>query len=182
MRHRLVAVSLAAALAVGLALASRSARGEAPAGAEVGKPAPSFQLNDDAGKLVEVGGAATKTWTVLAFYPKAMTGGCTKEVCSIRDAKKDFEGLEATVYGISIDDVQACAQFVKKESLNFGLLSDPDRSAVAKYGAVMEGAPYAARYTYVIDPQGVLRHVDKGVKVASHGGDLVALLKKLKGS
>jgi len=158
-----------------------TARGEdAPIGLEVGKTAPVFRLNDHTGKAVEVGGAATTGWTVLAFYPKAMTPGCTKEVCSLRDAIKDLEGLDAKVYAISIDDVLSCAQFVKQQSLNFQLLSDPDRSVVAKYGAVMEGVTYAARYTFVIDPKGVLRHVDKSVNVISHGADLVAVLKKLK--
>lgn len=157
------------------------AGGESPsAEPAIGRPAPSFRVNDHTGKAVDVGGAASKGWTVLAFYPKAMTGGCTKEVCSLRDAHKDLEGLDATVYAISVDDVVSCAQFVKEQSLDFQLLSDPDRSVVAKYGAQMEGTAFAARTTFVIDPKGVLRHVDKSVKVTTHGADLVALLKKLK--
>jgi peroxiredoxin Q/BCP len=180
MRTRgLLAVAIAALIA-SLSYGSM-ARGEgSPAEPEVGKPAPAFRLNDHTGKAVDVGGPATTSWTVLAFYPKAMTPGCTKEVCSLRDAMKDLEGLEAKVYAISVDDVASCAQFVKQQSLNFQLLSDPDRSVVAKYGAAMAGAQFAARYTYVIDPKGVLRHVDKSVVVTSHGADLVLLLQKLK--
>jgi thioredoxin-dependent peroxiredoxin len=168
------------ALLAGLSCWSTARGGDAPTGPEVGKPAPAFRLNDHTGKAVEVGGAATTGWTILAFYPKAMTAGCTKEVCSLRDAHKDLEGLDANVYAISIDDVAACAEFVQKHSLNFRLLSDPDRSVVTKYGAVIEGMSFAARYTFVIDPKGVLRHVDKAVNVVSHGADLVAVLKKLK--
>jgi peroxiredoxin Q/BCP len=148
---------------------------------EVGKAAPTFRLNDHTGKLTTVGGTS-KTWTVLAFYPKAMTGGCTKEVCSLRDAANDFRALGVQAYGISMDDTTACAEFVKQQNLNFPLLSDPDGSAVSKYGAGADGKPYSARITYVIDPEGVLRHVDKSVNVATHGADLVALVKKLKGA
>ena len=175
----LVALPLSAlvVLATVLALPRGATGGEGPAAPEIGKPAPTFRLNDHTGKAVEIGPGS---WTVLAFYPKAMTPGCTKEVCSLRDAHKDLEGLEAKVYAISIDDVASCAQFAKQQSLNFQLLSDPDRSVVAKYGAVMEGMAFAARTTYVIDPKGVLRYVDKSVLVNSHGADLVAVLKKLK--
>ena len=182
MRIRAFLAVPAAALvaAIALCFTANSARGDGVGEPEVGAAAPAFSLNDNTGKAVQVGGAATTSWTVLAFYPKAMTGGCTKEVCSLRDAHKDLEGLDAKVYAISIDDVQACAEFVKKESLNFQLLSDPDRSVVAKYGAVMEGMSFAARTTFVIDPKGVLRHVDRSVKVMSHGADLVAVLKRLK--
>ena len=180
MRIRALVAVPAAALVVTLALSAHSARGDGVAEPEIGKPAPAFRLNDHTGKGVDVGGTATTSWTVLAFYPKAMTPGCTKEVCSLRDVRKELEGLDAKVYAISIDDVQACAQFVKQQSLNFQLLSDPDRSAVLKYGAVIEGIGFAARYTFVIDPKGVLRHVDKAVNPLSHGADLVAVLKKLK--
>ena len=179
MRILALAAVPAAIFAAVLALSGTSARGDGPSEPEIGKPAPAFKLNDHTGKMVTVGGAS-KAWTVLAFYPKAMTPGCTKEVCSLRDAHKDLEGLAANVYAISIDDVQACAKFVKEQSLNFELLSDPDRSVVTKYGAVMEGMAFAARFTYVIDPKGVLRYVDKAVNVTSHGADLVAVLKKLK--
>jgi peroxiredoxin Q/BCP len=176
-------VALTAAAIIGAFVGPSIARGEeGAAGPEVGKAAPAFRVNDHAGKAVSVGGAAGTAWTVLAFYPKAMTPGCTKEVCSMRDALKDLEALEARVYAISTDDVVSCAQFVKEQSLNFPLLSDPDGSVVAKYGTAMENRPYALRHTFVIDPKGVLRHVDKAVNVTSHGADLVAVLKKLKGA
>jgi thioredoxin-dependent peroxiredoxin len=176
-----ISLALACAALVGtFAMAVPFSRADAPAALEIGKPAPAFRLNDHTGKLVEVGPDKTTNWTVLAFYPKAMTAGCTKEVCSLRDAHKDLNALSANVYAISIDDVASCAQFVKEQSLNFQLLSDPDRSVVEKYGAVMEGLSFAARYTFILDPKGVLRYVDKSVNVMSHGADVVAALKKLK--
>lgn len=72
------------------------------------------------------------------------------------------------------------AAFHKAQKLNFSLLSDPDGSAAGKFGSLMNGRPYAARKTYVIDPKGVLRYIDEGVKVDSHGEDLAAILKRLQ--
>jgi len=77
--------------------------------------------------------------------------------------------------------VASQAEFVKQQSLNFPLLSDPDGSAAGRLGAMMKDKPYAARVTFVIDDKGILRHVDTGVKVDSHGKDLVEVVRRLKG-
>jgi peroxiredoxin Q/BCP len=155
---------------------------EPPKAPEVGKPAPAFRLNDHTGKAVAVGPGATKAWTVLAFYPKAMTPGCTQEVCSLRDASAEFEKLGVLVYGVSTDDVASAAKFVEEQKLGFPLLSDPDGSATAKYGALMRDRPFAMRYTFVLDPEGTLRHADTAVRTATHGPDLLAVLRRLRGS
>ena len=84
------------------------------------------------------------------------------------------------VVGLSLDDVTSQAEFVKQQSLGFPLLSDPDGSAAAKLGAMMKDKPYAARVTFVIDEKGILRHVDSGVKVDSHGKDLVEVVRALR--
>jgi len=81
---------------------------------------------------------------------------------------------------MSLDDVKAQAEFVKQQSLGFPLLSDPDASASARLGVLMEGKPYTNRITIVVDDKGVVRLVDTGVKVESHGKDLVEAIKKLK--
>ena len=101
-------------------------------------------------------------------------------MCSLRDAAKELASLNATVYGISRDDVKSMAKFAKDQKLGFELLSDPDGSAVDKYGTPYEGRPFSKRVTFVIDPEGVLRHIDNGVQVASHGQDLVAIVKRLQ--
>lgn len=83
--------------------------------------------------------------------------------------------------GISVDDVAAQAAFVAAQKLGFPLLSDPDSSAAGKYDAMMAGRPFSKRVTFVIDDKGVLRAIDDAVQVGSHGADLVARLRKLKG-
>ena len=72
-------------------------------------------------------------------------------------------------------------QFHDAQKLPFPLLSDPDGSLAAKYGAMMQDKPYTARVTYVIDGEGILRHVDRKVNVDSHGKDLVGLVRGLRG-
>lgn len=81
--------------------------------------------------------------------------------------------------GISTDDVQKQAQFAEEQELNFELLSDPDGSAATKYHALSRRG-WANRVTYIIDPEGVLRHIDNSVNVRSHGEDLVELVRRLQ--
>ena len=70
--------------------------------------------------------------------------------------------------------------FAKAQELNFQLLSDPDGSAAQKYAALMEKRPYAKRLSFVIDPAGVLRHIDDSVDVSKHGSDLAGVIKELQ--
>jgi len=146
---------------------------------EVGKPAPVLRLNDHTGKIATVGGK-TKNWSVLAFYPKAMTSGCTSEVCSMRDALADLNTIGVDVFGISLDSVEDQAQFVEKQHLTFPLLSDPDASAATKYGVLDPSGQYTKRVTFVIDDQGVLRKVVDKVNVQTHGADLATLIDELR--
>jgi len=171
----LALVTLAALLTLSVQDASKSAA-KMP---EVGKPTPAVRLNDNTGKIITLGGK-TQNWSVLAFYPKAMTSGCTAEMCSMRDALKDLETIGADVYGISLDSVQEQAQFVEKQHLTFPLLSDPDGSVAAKYGVLEPGAQYTKRVTFVIDDQGVLRKILDQVDVKKHGEDLAGVLEGLK--
>lgn len=76
--------------------------------------------------------------------------------------------------GISLDDVASQKRFHAAQSLNFPLLSDPDGSVAARCGVLPAGAAWTQRATFLVDPQGVVRHVDRAVKVASHGPDLLA--------
>lgn len=85
------------------------------------------------------------------------------------------------VYAASLDEVAALAEFAEAQKLGFKLLSDPDASAVNKYGVKYEKRDFAKRVTFVIDPKGILRHVDEGVQVDSHGDDLVQVVRKLQG-
>ena len=148
-------------------------------GPEIGKPAPSFRLNDQEGVAPPVRGKG-EHWTVLAFYPKAMTSGCTVECQSLRDSANAFYSAGIQVFGLSLDSVVDQKAFHSAEELNFPLLSDPDGSVAAKYGVLMKDKPFTERVTFAIDPAGVLRAVDREVDVANHGAEVIALVEGLQ--
>lgn len=101
-------------------------------------------------------------------------------MCSLRDAGEIFEELGVVVYGISLDSVATQKKFATEQKLNFSLLSDPDGSGAGKYQVLREGASYPSRVTFIIDPEGKLRAIDRSVKVAAHGMDLVERVAQLQ--
>ncbi len=101
-------------------------------------------------------------------------------MCSLRDAAKDLDALGVQILGASLDDVQTQKKFATDQKLDYPLLSDPDGSVAAKYGVLAGGGRFAARVTFVIDPRGTVRAVEKDVSVASHGPDLAARIRALQ--
>tara|TARA_R110002072_G_scaffold67163_1_gene164961 strand:+ start:6595 stop:6903 length:309 start_codon:yes stop_codon:yes gene_type:complete len=102
-------------------------------------------------------------------------------MCALRDAAQQFAKQGITVYGISTDDVKSQAKFKKDQGLAFHLLSDPDGSVAKKYGVLMEGRPYAKRVTFILDDQGVVRHIVPKVEIAAHGEQVLKIIAKLRG-
>lgn len=146
-------------------------------------PAPDFTLEDEAGSSRSLSEYKGK-WIVLYFYPKDDTPGCTVEACSLRDARDDIAGLGAEVIGISRDDVASHGIFKTKHSLNFTLLSDPDKKVIEAYGAwgkKMFGNEGILRRTFIINPKGIVVKVYGRVTPLGHGEQIIAELKRLQG-
>lgn len=144
--------------------------------------APDFVLKDSNGKKHSLADYVGK-WLVLYFYPKDDTPGCTTESCSLRDARDEIAQLGAEIVGISMDDASAHEKFKAKHSLNFTLLSDPDRHVIDDYGAwgrKMFGKEGILRKTFIIDPQGVVVKVYGRVTPLGHGGQIIHELKILQ--
>lgn len=144
--------------------------------------APDFSLSDSDGKVHSLADYAGK-WLVLYFYPKDDTPGCTTEACSLRDARDDIADLDASVVGVSMDDASAHEKFKAKHSLNFALLSDPDRKTIDAYGAwgkKMFGNEGILRRTFIIDPNGVVVKVYGRVTPLGHGEQVVRDIKTLQ--
>jgi peroxiredoxin Q/BCP len=120
----------------------------------VGEQAPDFELagTDGTFRLSDHRGERV----VLLFYPGDETMVCTKQFCSYRDRAEDFAALDATVVGISSQDLDSHAAFTAKHSLNVPLLADTD-SAVAKAYSAHAGRLGTKRAVIVIDEQGVVR-------------------------
>jgi len=106
-----------------------------------GTKAPDFTLktkNDEGIADVTLSANFGKTATVLLFFPLAFTSVCEEELCGIRDSLKDYEGLNAQVYGISVDSPFAQEAFAKQNGFNFPLLSDFNKDVSAAYDVLFE--------------------------------------------
>ncbi|MES1023164.1 peroxiredoxin [Gloeocapsa sp. BRSZ] len=139
----------------------------------VGTDAPSFTAKDTNGNTVSLSDFAGKT-VVLYFYPKDDTPGCTKQACSFRDARTEYQNKDIVVLGVSKDDEASHQQFTQKYNLNFPLLADTDGSIIKAYD--VDGGGYAKRVTYVIDPNGKIVHTDSAVNTTTHASDVLAAL------
>lgn len=147
----------------------------------VGERAPVFTATTHEGKELSLASRKGK-WTVLFFYPKADTPGCTKQACSFRDSIGKVRALGAEAFGISADTVEANARFHAKHRLGFPLLSDPDSKVIRDYGAAMPVVGLAKRWTFILDPELVIRHIDRDVDPARDVEKAVAVLSRLTSS
>lgn len=145
-------------------------------------PAPEFVLADSEGVQRSLRYFRGR-WLVLYFYPQDDTPGCTLEACAMRDARDDLMDIGAEVIGVSRDDVAAHEKFKAKYSLNFTLLSDPDKTVHNLYGAwgkKMFGIEGTLRKTFIIDPMGLVRKVYGRVTPLGHGEQVVNDLQRLQ--
>ncbi|MBW2263304.1 MAG: peroxiredoxin [Deltaproteobacteria bacterium] len=173
---------------VSLALASCGPRLDAKEVAQgrriaAGDQAPDFTLASSEGDEVSLEDLRGRP-VVLYFYPKDETPGCTKQACSFRDNMEEFEKLDATVLGISLDTTESHEKFKKSHRLNFPLLSDPGGRAVTAYGAWKARSKRLSafsidRSTFVIDTEGVIRRIWRDVDVAGHADEVLAFVKTI---
>jgi glutaredoxin-dependent peroxiredoxin len=130
----------------------------------VGKKAPDFTLVDTERKPRNLSEFKGKK-LILAFYPAAFTGVCTKEMCAFRDTLGEMGGLGAAVVGVSVDTPFANKVFAEQNKITFPLLSDYARQAIAAYGvqfpnlAGLTGYTAAKRSVFVLDREGVIRYM-----------------------
>ena len=151
---------------------------------EPGQPAPDFELPDQDDETVRLSDLRGHK-VVLYFYPKADTPGCTTQACGIRDHRADYDAAGATVLGVSPDSVKAVKKFHDKQGLDFTLLADSHHAVAERYGVWIEKSMYGrtywgnARATFVIDEQGVVRHVIPKASPKTHDEVVLAALAEL---
>jgi peroxiredoxin Q/BCP len=139
-----------------------------------GKLAPKFKLPSSEGREISLSDYKGAKTAVLYFYPRADTPGCTKEACGFRDALADYDKAQIAVLGISPDEPKDVEKFAGKFHLNFPLLADADHSIADAYGVWQEKSMYGKKYfgvartTFIIGPDGKVKHVFEKVKPEDH--------------
>ena len=150
-----------------------------------GAQAPDFTLFDDTGTERHLSDRRG-SWTVLYFYPKDDTSGCTTEACEFRDANADYGARNAEVWGVSILGTGSKARFKAKFGLPFVLLADEDHAVADEYGTWVQklnyGKPYwgIQRATFLVDPEGRVARRWPRVKPEGHAAQVLAAIDEEK--
>ena len=145
---------------------------------QVGDKMPSFEVVDETGKTVtEQDLLGSKT--VIYFYPKDSTPGCTAEACNIRDNYQSFMARGYLVFGVSKDSQASHVKFKEKFDLPFPLLSDPTTEMLQAFGAWGEKKLYGKssmgtlRKTFVFNEEGILEHIIEKVDTKNHTAQIL---------
>lgn len=151
---------------------------------ETGTIAPAFTLQDQDG-VTHSSDELKGKWSIIYFYPKDDTPGCTKEACTIAEIYQDFSSMGVTVFGVSKDSIASHKKFAEKYNLPFTLLADTDTQMIADYEALVEKSMFGkkirgtARITYIINPEGKIEKAYKKVTPADHAVELLKDLEEL---
>lgn len=145
---------------------------------EIGNRMPDFSAADQNGNIVKSADLIGKK-TVVYFYPKANTPGCTAEACSLRDNYERFLALGYNVIGISKDSVKAQKNFSDKYALPFPLLADTDALIIKAFGAWGEKKLYGKTYegilrkTFIFNENGILEEIIDKVNAKNHAEQIL---------
>ncbi len=149
---------------------------------EANDKAPDFTLPDEDGKRVSLKDYRGKD-VVLYFYPKADTPGCTIEACQFGEHLPKFEKIKAVILGVSADSPEKQKKFKEKYDLPFTLLADIDKKVCMAYDVIKEKNMYGKttlgieRTTFLIGPDGKIKHVFHKVKADGHAEEVLAELR-----
>ena len=146
---------------------------------KAGDPAPDFTLKASDGKTYSLADYRGKKAVVLAWFPKAFTAGCTLECKSLAANGDRLRKYDAVYFMASVDTLDDNTKFAQSEKADFPLLSDADKSVATRYG-VLAARGLANRWTFYIDKDGRIAHVDRAVNPETSAEDIIARLNQLK--
>ena len=138
---------------------------------EQGQRLPNIEFTTESGEKLSTGDLSGQK-TVLYFYPKDDTPGCTKEACAFRDRMDDYQGAGIKVYGVSLDSPESHRQFREKHNLNFPLLTDEGGRASEALGVLGERG-YANRVTFLLDSDGKIAKAYPEVSPETHADEIL---------
>ena len=151
---------------------------------EIGSIVPAFEIKNQEGRAVSSESLKGK-WTILYFYPKDNTPGCSTEAIEFSYYKKDMEDVGVKIIGVSRDSIESHKKFIEKKSLTIKLLSSEESDMTEKYGVWQLKKNYGKEYmgivrtTYIISPDLKIAEVYKKVKVNGHAEKVVNRVKEL---
>ena len=144
----------------------------------VGDTAPDFTLRASDGKTYSLADFKGTQPVVIAWFPKAFTSGCTIECKSLAEKGHLIRKLNAKYFMASVDPVADNTGFAAKEHADFPILSDPEKQTAQAYGVLNERGT-ASRWTFYIDTEGRIAHIDKAVRPATSAEDIALKLTEL---
>ena len=142
--------------------------------AATGETAPDFTAVATSGGNVTLSQYRGEKNVVLAFFPRAFTGGCTREMKGYQTGISHFTDSSTVVFGVSTDDVETNKKFAASLGLEFALLSDPSGEVAKKYGVYNAARNVASRKTFVIDKEGKITHTEEGRDAIDISGTAMA--------
>lgn len=146
----------------------------------IGSPMPHFEVVDQNGNIVSSEQLLGRK-TIIYFYPKDNTSGCTAEACSIRDSYDALLARGYNVIGVSKDSATSHRNFIARHSLPFTLLADTSTQMLQAFGAWGEKSLYGRKYmgalrlTFIFDEHGILTHIIDKVNTKNHAAQILAL-------
>jgi len=163
-----------AVLCVGSVLITNSAHAEI----KVGDVMPDFELVGSDGVTYTAEKLNGKQAYVIAWFPKAFTGGCTKECKSMREFGDDLRKYDVSYFTGSVDAVSKNTDFAASLELDYPILSDVDKKLATKLGCLNDRG-FTNRWTYYVGADGKVLYIDRTVKTETHGKDIAAKLEEL---
>jgi thioredoxin-dependent peroxiredoxin len=145
---------------------------------KAGDDAPNFELKGSDGKTYKLSDFKGKKPVVIAWFPKAFTGGCTKECKALAEQGDEIRKYDVAYFTASVDEAQKNKEFAESLKLDYPILSDPSKETAKAFGVLNERG-MANRWTYYIDKNGKIAAIDQKVNTENHGKDIAAKLKEL---
>ncbi len=137
-----------------------------------GQRLPEVEFITESGERLAAGDLGGEK-TVLYFYPKDDTPGCTREACAFRDRMDDYRQANIRVYGVSLDSPESHRRFREKHGLNFPLLTDEGGRAAEALGVLRETREKANRVTFLLAPDGKIAKVYPEVSPETHADEIL---------
>ncbi len=142
---------------------------------EIGNAIPAREVTLEDGSQIDLAEQAARGYTLVYFYPKANTPGCTAQACSLRDAYSELQERGVRIFGVSADGVEAQAKFKAKHQLPFSLIADPQRELIKAFGVpLMVGMPRRQAYLF---KEGALIWKDEKASTSEQAADLLKVLE-----